>query len=190
MADTNNATMTEATENVEVGISISYVATTFDSLDEAKKAYNELKEAKREGLIEIIDAAYVEKTSRSRIKVHDHDDWVVGGGVVVGGVAGAIIGLVAGAILLPAAIGVLIGGIVTEVYEHDVKLSNKEIKKFADAMPVGTSALVAIVEDAYVEDVQTELAKLGGKKVHSGTVPKSTAESLMQSSASTNGNTK
>jgi uncharacterized membrane protein len=180
MADIASTT-TEVTDNVDVGISISYVATLFDNVEEAKQAYNELKEARREGLLEIIDAAYVEKTDRSRIKIHDHDEWVIGGGVVGGGVAGAVIGIVAGAILLPAAIGVLIGGIVTEVYEHDVKLSNKEIKRFADTLPPGTSALVAIVEDVYVDDVEIEFAKQGGKKVHSGTIPKSTADALAQS---------
>lgn len=180
MADTNSNT-TEVTENVDVGVAISYVATIFDSVDEAKQAYKSLRETQREGLVDIIDAAYVEKTDRSKIKVHDHDDWVVGSGVVAGGVAGAVIGIVAGAILLPAAIGALIGAIVTGVYEHDVKLSSKEIKKFADTLPVGTSALIAIVEDAYVEDVEVEMSEKGGKKVHSGTIPKSTADSLVQS---------
>jgi uncharacterized membrane protein len=180
MADVKDTT-TNVTENVDVGVAVSYVATLFDTVDDAKKAYQNLKEAQREGLIRILDAAYVEKTDRSKIKVHDHDDWKVGEGVVAGGITGAVIGIVGGAILLPVAIGALVGGIVTEVYEKDVKFTNKEIKELADSLPPGTSALIAIVEDVYVEDVKTEMTKQGGKKVHSGAVPKSTADSLTQS---------
>jgi uncharacterized membrane protein len=178
MADTNSSTTAQVDENVDVGVAISYVAAIFDNVDDAKAAYKQLKEAQREGLITVLDAAYVEKTDRSKIRVHDHDDWAIGKGIIGGGVAGAVIGIVGGAILLPAAIGVLIGGVVAEVYEHDVKFSSKEIKKFADSLPVGTSALVTIVEDIYVEDVRDEMSKQGGKKVHSGTVPKSTTDSL------------
>lgn len=180
MANSTSST-TQIDENVETGVAISYVATMFDSVDEAKAAYKVLREVAREGLVDIIDAAYVEKTDRSKIKIHDHNDWIVGEGILAGGVAGAIIGIVAGAILLPAAIGALIGGVVTGVYEHDVSFTNKELKKLADSLPVGTSALIAIVEDEYVEQVEIEMGKQSGKKVHSGTVPKSTTDSLMQS---------
>jgi hypothetical protein len=40
-------------------------------------------------------------------------------------------------------------------------------------LPPGTSALVAIVEEEYAEPVEEEMKKSGGKKVHSGPVPKS-----------------
>ena len=174
-----NADQTQITESTVVVPVLSYIVTTFDSADDAKKAYKSLKEDQREGLVNIVDAAYVEKTDRSKIKVHDHDDWTVGGGLLAGGVTGAIIGIIGGTILLPAVIGALIGGALTGIYESDHKFSDKDMRKLGDSLPMGSSVLVAIVEDAYVEDVTVEMRRQGGKKTHSAPIPKSTTESLM-----------
>jgi len=168
----------------EVGEELSYVVTLFDSKDDAKKAYRALYEVSRDGFVDVLDAAYVEKTDRGRIKVHDHADWAVGGGVVAGGVTGAIIGLVAGTVLLPATIGVLVGGIIAGVHEHDRNFADRELRELAEDIPVGTAALVAVVEDPYLVSAEVEVKKLGGKKMHSGRVPKGTVDSLKTSKTS------
>ncbi len=187
MANTTNEPekTTQTVDSVDYGVDISYVAALFDSVDDAKKAYKALKELDREGFISIIDAAYVEKIGRSKIKVHDHNDWAIPGGIIGGGVGGAatgaLIGLIGGVVLLPAAIGALLGGVLMGVYEYEdtrVSFTNKELKDLAEALPVGASTLVAIVEDDYVEAVEEEVKNQGGKKTHSGKIPKSTADSL------------
>jgi uncharacterized membrane protein len=180
---TSGATVKPADDEVETieaetEMGLSYIAALFDSVDEARNAYKELKEEQREGLTDILDAAYVEKTDRSRIKIYDHNEWRLGIGAVEGGVTGGVIGIIAGAILVPAAIGVLVGGVIGGIYEHETSFSHRDLRKFADSLPTGTSALVAVVEDPYVILVSDEFKNLGGKKVQSGTVPKSTAESL------------
>jgi uncharacterized membrane protein len=168
-----------AAVEVDTTIAISYVATVFDNVSDAKKAYEDLKEARREGLVDVLDAAYVEKTDRSRIKVHDHNDWQIGEGVVAGGVTGAVIGIIGGTILVPVVLGALIGGVIVGTYEAGDTFNHRNLRKLGDSLPKGTSALVAVVEDAYVDQVQEEMAELGGKKVHSGPIPKSTADALM-----------
>ena len=117
-----------------------------------------------EGLIDILDAAYVEKTDRGRIKVYDHNEWDLGAGAVAGGVTGAVIGIVAGAILVPAAIGALVGGVIGGVYEYETSFPFKDLRKLAESLPVGTSALVAVAEDPYVVVVQEEFGKARGQK--------------------------
>jgi uncharacterized membrane protein len=185
MANTNSSSAGAKTANgsdevteVEIGEELSFVAALFDNANDAKSAYNQLKEEQREGLVDVLDAAYIEKTDRSRIKVHDHNEWDTGAGAVAGGVTGAIIGLVAGAILVPAAIGVLVGGIIGGIYEHETSFGFKDLRNLAETLPAGTSALVAVVEDPYVMVTKNELNRLGGKKTQSGKVPKSTTQAL------------
>lgn len=186
MTQTNTLSRTDKKiDELVLEADVSYVAAVFDNVGDAKKAYKRLKDAQRDGIVTIVDAAYAEKTERNRLKVHDHDDWRFGeniieagaGGVVVGG----LIGIVAGAILMPAAIGALIGAAIESVYGHRTKFSHEDLKEIADTLPVGTSALVAIVEDEFLEIVEVEVHKLGGKKVHSNKIPKSTAAALASS---------
>jgi uncharacterized membrane protein len=186
MANANTLSKTDQKiDELVVGANISYVAAVFDNVNDAKSAYKKLKDAQRDGSVTIIDAAYAEKTEKSRLKVHDHDDWLYGDKIVGGGASGVIvgglIGLVAGAILIPAAIGALIGAAIMSVYGHETKFSHEDLKEIADTLPVGSSALVAIVEDEYLGVVEVEVQKLGGKKVHSNKIPKSTVSSLATS---------
>ncbi len=187
MATTTTDTKT-ATENSTEGLAISFVAAMFDDVDTAKVAYKALKEVQREGIVKIISAAYIEKTERSKIKVHEQGDWRGGQGVIAGGAVGALIGIIGGAILLPAGIGALIGGIWAKM--HDSGFDDKNLGKLGDSLPIGSSALIAIVEDDFVEQVEEEMSKEGGKKVHSGTVPKSTTEVLKNSNGNTETNDK
>ncbi len=55
---------------------------------------------------------------------------------------------------------------------------------YAEALPPGTSALVAIVEDDYVELIEKELIKLGGKKVHSAEIPKGATSAMEKPTSS------
>jgi len=110
------------------------------------------------------------------VKIQEYKDWRVDEGVVAGGAVGAVVGLIGGAILLPVAVGALVGGAISKV--HDTNVVNKEWSGLADSLPAGTSALVAVVEDDYVEVVQKELKNAGGKKVHGGEIPNSMSSVL------------
>ncbi len=114
----NGGSVSEVEVNEDVDI--SYVAGVFDDVQTAKNAYKTLKELKREGLLKIVAAAYMEKTDRSKLKVHEYKDWRVGEAVVAGGIVGAIVGIVGGAILLPLAVGALVGGSWGAVYNRQI----------------------------------------------------------------------
>jgi len=182
---TDTATLSKTDQKIDalvIGADISYVAAVFDNVGDAKAAYKKLKSAQHAGTVTVIDAAYAEKTERNRLRVHDHDDWLYGDKIVEGGatgiIVGGLIGIVAGAILIPAAIGALIGATIMSIYGRETKLAHDDLKDIADTLPVGSSALVAIVEDEYVAAVEVEVQKLGGKKVHSNKIPKSTVDTL------------
>lgn len=178
----NNKTNGDMGGEQEVVVEVSYVAAVFDDVKAAKNSYDVLKALNREGLLQIGAAAYMEKTDRSKVKVHEFKDWSGKKGAWLGGGAGAVIGIVGSAVLFPVAIGALVGGTLAHV--HDTKFSDKDLRQAADALPPGSSALVALVADAYVADVEKELTKEGGKKVHSGEVPKSAVVSVDDAKAS------
>jgi uncharacterized membrane protein len=185
---TNTSTLSKTDQKIDelvLEADISYVAAVFDNVDDANSAYKKLKHAQRDGIVTIIDAAYAEKTDHDRLKVHDHDDWIFGekilGAGAGGAVVGGLIGIVAGAILMPAAIGALIGAAFLSVFGHKTKFSHEDLKEIADTLPIGTSVLVAIVENEFLEIVEVEVHKLGGKKVHSNSIPKNIAASLATS---------
>lgn len=175
------ADSTSETTEYEITTDLSFVAAIFDDVKSAKVAYGVLKDLNREGLFDIQAAAYMEKTDRSKIKVHEYKDWSGRKGAIVGGGVGAVVGIIGSTLLAPVAVGALIGGTLAHV--HDTRFSNKDLRKLADALPAGTSALVAIVEDESVEPVKEQLVKDGGKKVHSGEVPKSAITGMEEATA-------
>jgi uncharacterized membrane protein len=184
----NTSTLSKTDQKIDelvLEADVSYVAAVFDNVSDAKSAYKKLRYAQHNGRVTIIDAAYAEKTERSRLIVHDHDDWRYGENILEagagGGIVGGLIGIVAGAILMPAAIGALVGAAILSVYGHKTKFSHEDLKEIANTLPVGTSALVAIVADEYLEVVEVEVKKIGGKKVHSNKIPKSTFDSFSAS---------
>jgi uncharacterized membrane protein len=169
MANSDSPKQTEEQSNG--GVDVSFVVAVFDDVSSAKAAYDVLRELSREGFFQIETAAYLEKTDRSKVKTHEYKDWRGGQGALAGGTAGLVVGLIGGAVLLPVGVGMLVGGILAKV--HDTGFNDKNLGKLADSLPPGTSALVAIVEEEYAEPVEEEMKKSGGKKVHSGPVPKS-----------------
>jgi len=176
---TNNGTKTDNDAKDEAqDTDISFVVALFDDTKMASEAYKSLKDANREGMLKILAAAYMEKSERSKIKVHEFKDWSGKRGAVAGGTAGAVIGLIGTAVLLPVAAGALIGGTMAKL--HDTKFNNEDLKNAAKSLPVGTSALVAIVEDDYVDAMEDELNDSGGQKIHSGEVPNSTIISMTE----------
>jgi uncharacterized membrane protein len=184
MADSSSTTKQKVADDVvdevDIETDLSYVATMFDNVNDAKEAYKELMALQREGIVSVVDAAYVEKIKNSKIKIYDHNrnDWDFNDNYYTDF---ALTDFIAGVILMPAAIGSLLDGIWTNVY--DTTFAKKDLKELADSLPIGTSAFVAIVEDDYVDVVEYELSNEGGKKVHSGKIPQSTTESLAKAKA-------
>ena len=180
-----NATINKTNQELDMMAAeadVAYVAAIFENVNDAKRAYKRLNDAQRDGTVQIIDAAYVEKTEDDWVKIHDHADWVAGehiaASTIASGVAVGLIGVVAGAILIPAAIGALVGGVIMSVYERKPGFPNIDLWAVGDTLPVGTSALVAIVKQDILEVVELEIKNQGATNVHSSKIPKSTAAVL------------
>jgi uncharacterized membrane protein len=126
----------------------------------AKEALNALKEAQKQKLIKINNAAVLRKDEKGRLHIKETADMGGGKGAALGGVAGAAIGLIAGpALLVPAAVGALVGGLSAKL--RDSGFSDARLKALGARLTPGSSAIVAVVEHRWVAEVKKAMAEAG-----------------------------
>jgi uncharacterized membrane protein len=86
-----------------------------------------------------------------------------GTGAWIGGGAGLIVGLFAPPLLLATALGAGIGATIGHlVKKHDEKKMGVDVEQY---LPPGTSAIVVVVDDQYLDNVDSALTK-ADKKVN------------------------
>ena len=123
----------------------------------AKSALNTLQEMDKSGSIEIIDAAVITKDMEGKVSVLETAELTpkkgAGKGAIVGGVLAVIFppSLLAGAVL-GGGIGALVGK-----FTDKGLFDNTELKEAAEELPNGSSAIVAVVEDKWVQQLATAI---------------------------------
>ena len=140
-------------ENVPVQV----VVAAFQTEDAAKAAYKELKLAKKAKLISIDNAAILRKDEKGKLHIKETHDMGGGKGAGIGALVGGAIGLLTGGVGLvgAGAVGALVGGITAKL--HDGGFKDERLKKIGDGLEPGTSALIAVVEHDWVDELQKEL---------------------------------
>lgn len=128
------------------------------SADEALKA---LKEAKKERLIGIQDAAIIRRDDDNKLHIKETADVGGGKGAAIGGVLGGVIGLIGGpaGVVLGGAAGAAVGGITAKLF--DAGIPDERLEEIGSALKPGTSAIIAIIEHKWVAEVEAELAEAG-----------------------------
>ena len=133
-----------------------YIATYSDE-DAAQEDWDDIKELAREGVITVDGLVLVSRSSDGKIDVKDnaHD---VGRGAAIGAVGGAIVGLIfPPAFLASAAVGAGIGAGAGAIVDRRDK---NEIKAdVEDVLPPGSSGIVALFEESWIDDVEKALGK-------------------------------
>ena len=137
---------------------VQLVVAAFKDEDSAKEALMELKQAQKEKLIKIENAAVLRKDERGKLHIKETRDMGGGKGAVLGGVGGAAIGLIAGpALVVPVAVGALLGGLAAKL--RDSGFSNQRLEALGEGLQPGTSAIVAVVEHTWVAQIEEALAE-------------------------------
>lgn len=137
-----------------------YVA-SYDDAGGAADDFAALKDAELDE-IAIVGAVLMDREDDGDVNVEEHHTGLVGGGAVTGGAAGLIVGLFAPPLLLSTAIGAGIGAGVGElVKRHEEKELGVELDEY---LPPGSSAIVAVVDDRYLDRIDKALDK-SAKKV-------------------------
>ena len=137
------------------------IAVTFDEDNKAYQALSTLRRADGDGRVDIRSAVIVERAPDGTIRLHEAEDNMIGVGAAGGSLVGMLVGVLGGpvGVLLGLGAGAAIGAAVDldRADEGDEVLTQMSM-----ALPVGSSALIAEVDEFAVEVVDGEMNALGG----------------------------
>jgi len=141
-------------------VPIQLIVAAFKDEKAAKQALSALKQKQKEKVIKIDNAAVLHKDDKGKLHIQETSDMGGGKGAALGGVAGAAIGLIAGpALLVPAAVGALVGGLTAKL--RDSGFSDARLQSLGENLKPGSSAIVAVVEHTWVNQVKAAMAEAG-----------------------------
>ena len=138
------------------------VVIRFTEPSKAYQALSVMKECDAEGRIALESAAVVERTPEGGLRVPDSTDNVGLVGTLSGSMIGMLVGVLGGPVglLLGWGAGALVGG----AFDIDRAVTSDEaLGVLGTAIPTGSTAVIASVEEPAVEVIDGEITKLGGE---------------------------
>jgi uncharacterized membrane protein len=132
------------------------IVAVYASESQAKDALNQLENMKKEGIIDLIEAASVTKDSGGKVHVTDTADLGAKKGVTRGAVIGGVVGLIFPPSIIAGALG---GGAIGALYGHfrDKGLSNKELEEAGAELEPGQTGVIAVMVDKVADEVAKAL---------------------------------
>ena len=109
----------------------------------------------------VVAAVVLQRDSAGDVEVVEHGGGLVAAGTTVGAVAGFVVGLFAPPLLLATAVGAGIGagigaGVGAIKKRHEEKAIGVDAEQW---LPVGSSAIAAVIDDLYLDRVDTAVTK-------------------------------
>ena len=105
----------------------------------------------------VVAAVVMERDSAGKVEVKEHGGGLVGGGTAAGAVGGLVVGLFAPPLLLATVVGAGIGaGVGALAKRHEAREIGVNAQEW---LPPGSSAIVAVVDDLYLDRVDSAVAK-------------------------------
>ena len=144
---------------------IQLVIAAFQDEGGADATLGALKQAKKEKLLQIKDAAVLRKDASGKLHVNEIGDMTGTKGAGIGAVAGAALGiLTGGAALAVAGIGAVAGGLAAKLRDSGFK--DDRLKKLGEGLKPGSSAIIAVIGDkALAAQAMDEFRKAGAADV-------------------------
>jgi uncharacterized membrane protein len=138
---------------------IDVVVAAFPTEQGAKDTLHDLDQAKKDGLINIKDAAVLRKDQQSKLHISETADKGFGRGAMIGGVAGAAVGLLAGPIGWGLLGGAAVGGLAAKL--RDGGFPDQRLRQIGEGLRPDSSAIVAVIEHTWVRDVERMMMERG-----------------------------
>ena len=105
----------------------------------------------------VVAAVVLQRDSAGDVEVVEHGGGLVAAGTTVGAVAGFVVGLFAPPLLLATAVGAGIGAGVGAIKKrHEEKAIGVDAEQW---LPVGSSAIAAVIDDLYLDRVDKAVTK-------------------------------
>ena len=142
-------------------VPMQIIVAAFQDEDEADQALKTLKEAKKEKLISIDNAAVIRKDDEGKLHIKETADMGGGKGAGIGTLVGGAIGLIGGPVGVVAggALGAVVGGLTAKLYDGGFK--DDRLRQIGTSLQPGTSAIIAVIEHRWVAELERELAEEG-----------------------------
>src|SRR6478609_9665484 len=113
--------------------------------------------------VAVVAAVVLDRDADGDVHVKEHGGGLVAAGSALGAVGGLVVGLFAPPLLLATAIGAGIGaGVGAIAKRHEEKAIGVDAQEW---LPPGASAIVAVVDDEYLDRIDRAVAK-ASKKVN------------------------
>ena len=140
------------------GENLSLYVASYADVAAAKADFQSLKDAERAEDFVVVGAVVASRDDAGKVTVDEHGAASpVGGSAVVGGGAGLVVGLFAPPLLLAGVVGAGIGaGIGGLKKRHEEKKMGVDLEEY---LPVGSSAVIVVVNDTYLDRVNKALTK-------------------------------
>jgi len=105
----------------------------------------------------VVAAVVLSRDSDGKVEVKEHGGQIVKRGTAIGAVSGLVVGLFAPPLLLSGLVGAGIGaGVGAIARHHEEKKIGVEAEEW---LPAGSSAIVAVVDDLYLDRVEAAIEK-------------------------------
>lgn len=103
-------------------VPVQVIVAAFKEEETADEALKALKEAKKERLIGIQDAAVIRRDEDNKLHIKETADMGGGKGAAVGGILGGVIGLIGGpaGVVLGGAAGAAVGGFTAKLFDAGI----------------------------------------------------------------------
>jgi uncharacterized membrane protein len=137
----------------------SLVYAVYEGQDTASQVFKTMKSAQSQTGERIESYAIVSKDPKGKVRVHDQRSRDAGVGAILGGV----IGLVGG----PAGVaaGAAAGGALGYLTGDAVGIPRNEVERMRDSLTPNSSALVVVLDDKWVRDVERDLNQAQARAV-------------------------
>jgi len=125
--------------------------------DDASAAAEDFQTIKGLDDTDVVAAVVLTRDSAGKVQVTEHGGGLVASGTKVGAVAGFVVGLFAPPLLLTTVVGAGIGAGVGAIRKrHEEKAIGVDAEEW---LPVGSSAIVAVVDDLYLDRIDKAVGK-------------------------------
>jgi uncharacterized membrane protein len=166
-SETNEPADIEPSGDPDLDMRMELVIATFADEAAAKLAYDEIREAEKQGILLLVDAAVVNRDHANKLHIKEETDMKGGEGAVFGAAIGAILGMIAGPLGLViggaagAAVGAAVGAVAAE--SSDAGMSDDRLSEFAESLTPGSSMVIVAVAHYWSALASAFLTRAGGE---------------------------